>query len=49
LRADITDYAGLYVEPGISYHFDDGSPVTTVYKDRPLDFNLAFGLCFYFK
>jgi hypothetical protein len=48
-RADLSDYAGLYVEPGISYHFDNGSSVTTIYKDRPLDFSLTFGLCFYFK
>ena len=34
---------GLYAEPGVSYHFDDGSSVQTVYKDRPLDFMLTLG------
>ena len=34
---------GLYAEPGLSYHFDDGSSVRTVYKDRPLDFILTVG------
>lgn len=34
---------GLYAEPGLSYHFDDGSSVQTVYKDRPLDFMMTVG------
>ncbi|MBP5218389.1 MAG: hypothetical protein J6Z47_05520 [Bacteroidales bacterium] len=34
---------GLYAEPGLSYHFDDGSTVRTVYKDRPLDFMMTVG------
>ena len=34
---------GIYAEPGLSYHFDDGSPVRTIYKDRPLDFMMTVG------
>ena len=34
---------GIYAEPGLSYHFDDGSPVRTIYKDRPLDFMMTIG------
>ena len=34
---------GIYAEPGLSYHFDDGSPVRTIYKDRPLDFMMTLG------
>lgn len=37
---------GLYAEPGISYHFDNGSKVRTIYSDRRLDFDLNVGLRF---
>lgn len=39
---------GIYVEPGLSYYFNDGSPVKTIYKDKPLNFNLNLGLRFTF-
>lgn len=35
---------GVFVEPGISYYFDDGTPVQTIYKDKPLNFNLNLGI-----
>jgi hypothetical protein len=35
---------GLYVEPGISYHFDDRSSLITLYNQKPLNFHLSFGL-----
>lgn len=38
---------GLFVRPGVTYCFDDGSTVSTIYKDRPLSFDLAFGLRLY--
>jgi hypothetical protein len=34
----------LYAEPGLSYHFDDGGPVTTLYKEKPLNVNLLCGV-----
>lgn len=40
---------GLYAEPGVSYHFDDGSSVQTVYKERPFDFVMTFGLRYTFQ
>jgi hypothetical protein len=40
---------GLYFEPGVSYHFDDGSSVQTIYKDHPLDFILTCGLRYSFR
>ena len=40
---------GLFVEPGISYHFDDGSSVQNIYKEHPLDFMMTFGLRVSFK
>lgn len=46
LQANLTRNFGIYVEPGLSYHFDDGSDTRTIYKDRPLDFALTFGARF---
>lgn len=42
----LTDRFGLYFEPGVGYYFNDGSSVSTVYKDHPLNYNLNFGLRF---
>jgi hypothetical protein len=41
---DFTPTVGLYAEPGVDYHFDNGSSVVTVWKDRPLNFGLRLGL-----
>ena len=49
LQANLTKNIGLYVEPGLSYHFDDKSDVQTIYNDRPLDFMLTFGARFSLK
>lgn len=43
---NILDNLGLYVEPGIGYFFDDGSGLNTIYKSKPLNFYLRFGLRF---
>lgn len=40
---------GIYFEPGISYHFDDGSEVTSIYKERPCDFMMTFGFRYSFR
>ncbi|MDR0658523.1 MAG: PorT family protein [Mediterranea sp.] len=40
----LTDRLSLYTEPGLSYHFDDGSPVMTIRKERPLNINLLCGV-----
>lgn len=40
----LTPYFGVYAEPGISYYFDNGSGITTIYKDKPLNFSLNLGL-----
>lgn len=34
---------GVYVEPGLSYYFDDGTDMKTIYKDKPLNLNLNHG------
>lgn len=49
LQANLTRNVGVYVEPGLSYHFDDGSGVSTIYKDRPLDFAVTIGARFSFR
>ena len=38
---------GLYLEPGLRYYFNDGSDVRTLYKDRPLNMNLEFGVRYF--
>lgn len=44
IQYSLTHRVGLYVEPGMSYYFDDNSPVETIYKEKPLNFNLNLGL-----
>ena len=39
----------IYTEPGISYHFDNSSSLSSFYTDYPLGFNLTFGLRFNIK
>lgn len=40
---NITPSAGLYLEPGVSHHFDNHSDVVNIYKDKPWNFSLNFG------
>lgn len=40
----LTDRLSLYAEPGLSYHFDDGGPVTTIRKEKPLNVNVLCGV-----
>ena len=40
------ELVGLYVEPGVSYYFNNGSAIENIYKERPLNFNIALGLRF---
>ena len=37
---------GLYMEPGISYYFKNGSEIETIYKEKPVNLNLRLGLRF---
>ena len=41
---DVLRNVGVYVEPGVSYYFDDRSPLSTIYKEKPLNFNLNLGV-----
>ena len=48
VQYDLASGIGLYAEPGISYYFDDGSDIETIYKEKPLNFNLNLGVRFTF-
>lgn len=48
IQFNITPAIGLYAEPGAAYWFDDGTELETIYKVRPLNFYLRFGLRFSF-
>ena len=41
---DVLRNVGVYVEPGVSYYFDDRSTLSTIYKENPLNFNLNLGV-----
>ena len=43
-QLDVLRNVGVYVEPGVSYYFDDRSPLSTIYKENPLNFNLNLGV-----
>ncbi len=41
---DVLRNVGVYVEPGVSYYFDDSSTLSTIYKEKPLNFNFNLGV-----
>lgn len=44
IQVKVIDRLGIYAEPGVGYHFrDEGSP-NTIYKEKPLHFNVKFGI-----
>ena len=49
VQYNFSSLIGVYAEPGISYYFDNNSPVETIYKDKPLNFNLNVGVRFTFR
>lgn len=44
LQYNATPILGIYAEPGVSYYFDNGSKVETIYGEKPFNFNLNIGL-----
>lgn len=44
IQVSIIPQLCIYLEPGISYYFDNGSSIETIYKKKPLNFNLETGL-----
>lgn len=43
---NVASTVALFAEPGMSYYFDDGSDVRTIYKEKPLNLNVNLGLRF---
>lgn len=46
VQFNINTLAGIYVEPGINYYFNDGSDIKNIYSDKPLNFSINIGLRF---
>lgn len=44
LQLDLPGNIGIYAEPGLSYYFDDKSSLSTIYKEKKLNFSLNVGL-----
>ncbi|REC43447.1 porin family protein [Chryseobacterium pennipullorum] len=44
LQLKIIDRLGVYAEPGIGYHFREENAPNTIYKEKPLHFNVKFGV-----
>lgn len=44
LQLKVIEKLGIYAEPGIGYHFKDENAPNTIYKEKPLHFNLKFGV-----
>ncbi|WP_027381089.1 outer membrane beta-barrel protein [Chryseobacterium daeguense] len=44
LQLKVIKNIGIYAEPGVGYHFNDNSSLKTIYKEKPLNFNLKFGI-----
>lgn len=44
VQVNLTNNLGIYAEPGLGYHFKDNTSLNTVYKEKPLNFNLKLGL-----
>ncbi|WP_433626585.1 outer membrane beta-barrel protein [Chryseobacterium cucumeris] len=44
LQLKLIDKAGIYAEPGIGYHFKEESAPNTIYKEKPFQFNMKFGI-----
>lgn len=43
MEYNITPTLGIYLEPGVSHHFNNHSDIQNIYKDKPWNFNLNFG------
>lgn len=44
VQYNISQRVGIYVEPGFSYFFDDGSEAVTIRKENPRNFTLQGGI-----
>ena len=46
---NFTPLIGIFAEPGVSWFFDNGSQIETIYQDRLFNFNFRVGLRFSFQ
>ncbi|MDD2476000.1 MAG: outer membrane beta-barrel protein [Dysgonamonadaceae bacterium] len=44
IQLNVTSKLGVFAEPGLAYYFNNGSPIETIYKEKPLNFNLKLGI-----
>ena len=44
VQVNLSSYLGLFMEPGLGYYLDNGSNIETIYKDKPFNYNLKFGI-----
>lgn len=44
IQLKVIDRFGIYAEPGIGYHFKGENAPNTIYKEKPLHFNVKFGV-----
>lgn len=44
VQVDVARSVGVYAEPGVKYYFNNHSDVSTIFKDKPWNFNLQIGL-----
>ena len=49
IQYNLYPFLGFYIEPSLSYYFDNKAPVHTIYNDNPLNFYLNFGIRFSVK
>lgn len=48
VQCNLIHSIGIFAEPGISYYFNDRTNIQTIYKEKPLNFNLNLGIRFTF-
>lgn len=44
IQYNLSPVFSIYAGPGISYHFDDGTSIETIYKEKPVNFNFNCGI-----
>lgn len=44
IQYNLSPVFSIYAGPGISYHFDDGTSIETIYKEKPVNFNINCGI-----
>lgn len=44
LQYNMTYKLSVFAEPGVGYYFDNGGDIETIYKEKPFNLNLKFGI-----